>query len=404
MQRKSSTLFLVGVVFCVLGWQSAALAEKQKFDSLRHVPSETCAECHEEIYDQWKQSMHAKSTALKDPIHATFYKAVVGNPTLEDVRTKEGKYPVCLQCHAPAAAKEQKTKLDAQTSFNEGVNCVACHTITHFKGTKKPGGGLRLGVEAYEFSDQVLQGPRGFGKKKHANFSSKQANAPDVANNPAVFRTSAACMGCHDQRTNSNKVPLCATGDEVMSAGGSSTCQSCHMAVVDGLPNHTMSGGHSPEVVAKGIVMTMETRKTGDSIHAVVVVQNLLPHNFPTGAPFRNFYIKVKAYDEHGKTLWASSKSHPAKDDKAAMMMLKLGDKGHPAPPPTATEIMGDSRLKPNETRRLNYHIPASGVAKIEAIGYYDLLLPPIKKKFGKAIPKDLLRAQEVALVYQTDF
>jgi len=72
------------------------LAGEKSYDSIRYVPSEDCAECHEEIYEQWKGSMHAKSSALNDPIHATFYKAVVGNPSLEDVKTKAGKYPVCL--------------------------------------------------------------------------------------------------------------------------------------------------------------------------------------------------------------------------------------------------------------------------------------------------------------------
>jgi nitrate/TMAO reductase-like tetraheme cytochrome c subunit len=399
---KLTHLFFIATLF-TFSSMSLYAADKQ-YNKLTDVPSETCAECHEEIYDQWKTSMHANSTALKDPIHGTFYKAVVGSPTLEDVRTKAGKYPVCLQCHSPAAAKANKTKLDSKTSFSEGVNCVACHSLTHFKGTKKPDGSLRLGIKAYDYSDTVLQGPRGFEKKKHANFSNKAAGEPDVANNPGLFRTSAVCMGCHDQRPNANKVPLCATGDEVMSAGGSTTCQSCHMSVVDGLPDHSMVGGHSPEKVSKGIAMTLDTRKIGDNINTTVHINNLLPHNFPTGAPFRNFYIKVKAYDKDGKVLWQSSKSHPVKDDKAAMMMLKLGDKGHPAPPPKATAIMGDSRLKPNEKRQLHYRIPADGVVKIVATGYYDLLLPPIKKKFGKSIPKELLRPQEVALAIKTVF
>ena len=29
----------------------------------------TCSVCHQEIYDQWRGSMHAQSSALKDPIH-----------------------------------------------------------------------------------------------------------------------------------------------------------------------------------------------------------------------------------------------------------------------------------------------------------------------------------------------
>ena len=346
--------------------------------------------------------MHAKSTALEDPIHGTFYKAVVGNPTLEDVRTKSGKYPVCLQCHSPAAAKDKKTKLDAKESYSEGVNCIACHSMVKFKGTQKPDGGLRLGMQAYEYSDHMLQGPQGT-KKKHKKFGKRQPKgALRVANNPGLFRTSDACMGCHDQRPNSNKVPLCATGDEVMAAGGSTTCQTCHMPSIDGETNHSMAGGHSPNMVSKGIAMTMDINKAGKTINATVNIRNLLPHNFPTGAPFRNFYVKTKAYNKKGKVIWNSTVNHPMKDDKLAMMMLKLGDKGKPAPPPKATHIIDDTRLKPNETRKLHYQIPAKGVVRIKSTGYYDLLLPPIKKKFGKSIPKDLLQPRKVAIVDKT--
>lgn len=379
-------------------WSTQLFAAMEKYDNIRHVSSEECAECHEEIYDQWKGSMHAQSTALKDPIHGTFYKAVVGDPTLEDVRTKTGKYPVCLQCHSPAAAKDKKTKLDAKQSYNEGVNCISCHTMTKFKGTHKAGGGLQLGMQAYEFSDTALQGPNGY-NKKHKKFGKKAQGELQVANNPGLFRTSDACMGCHDQRPNSNKVPLCATGDEVISAGGSTTCQSCHMPSIDGETNHAMMGGHDPSVVAKGLVMTMSADKTGSNIQATINIRNLLPHNFPTGAPFRNFYVKTKAYDKNGVVVWQSSQKHPIKDDKQAMMMLKLGEKGHPAPPPKATSILGDSRLKPNETRVLKYRFPAKGVVNIKSTGYYDLMLPPIKKKFGQSIPADLLSPQEVAVV-----
>ena len=105
--------------------------------------------------------MHAKSTALTDPIHATFYKQVVGSPTEENVMHKaSGKYPVCLQCHAPNAAKDKTTKLDAMAAYSEGVNCVACHTLKSYKGIKGADGKLMLGLKSYEISDQ-LQAPAG---------------------------------------------------------------------------------------------------------------------------------------------------------------------------------------------------------------------------------------------------
>ena len=68
---------------------------------IHHVASEVCGESHKEIYKEWKGSMHANSSAMNDPIHATFYKKVAGEPTQEGVTLKaNNKFPVCLNCHA----------------------------------------------------------------------------------------------------------------------------------------------------------------------------------------------------------------------------------------------------------------------------------------------------------------
>jgi len=180
MEPSTITSSLIFSVLFLLIQSATADTQENK---IRYMESETCGECHEEIYAQWQGSMHAKSTALKDPIHATFYKKVVGDPLKEGVK-KGGKYPVCLQCHAPAAAKDGKTKQDMKTAYGEGVNCVACHSLTQYKGVKhaaKPG--LNMGMKAYEFSDVVLQGPSGSDKKKRGHGNSKLG----VVNNPGLF-------------------------------------------------------------------------------------------------------------------------------------------------------------------------------------------------------------------------
>jgi hypothetical protein len=362
--------------------------------SLRHISAKECKNCHEEIYSQWESSMHANSTALKDPIHGTFYNAVVGSPKQEGIK-KNGKYPVCLQCHSPAAAKDGKTNLLAKQVYNEGVNCVACHTITRFKGTKKANGGLRLGMQAYEFSDTSLQGPG-------TNYTDPDWQHPIFQNsvNPDVMKTNAVCMGCHDQRKNSNKVALCQTGDEMAVSGGSNNCLNCHMPIVNGKADHSLLGGHSAKMVSKGLLMTMSTlSKNARTLEVSIKLANQLPHNLPTGAPFRNIYVKLTGYDKDGQKIWTSSQSHPAKDDKKAMFMYSLGDaEGHPASPPKATQVLNDTRLKPHETRELKYSIPASKIVKLRAVAYYDLLLPPMKKKFSKPEYKSLVTSKIIAV------
>ena len=119
-----------------MAWAAAALAglsvssiQAEEKVSIHHVGPVACKQCHEEIYNQWKGSMHANSSALKDPIHGAFYRNVVGDPTQEGVR-KGGKYPVCLKCHAPVAALDKKTKLDAAEAYANGISCVTCHAPT----------------------------------------------------------------------------------------------------------------------------------------------------------------------------------------------------------------------------------------------------------------------------------
>ena len=393
INRKHTSLFYKFFLLFFFSYSIGVVLATTTKESLHLVSAKECKTCHEEIYSQWNSSMHANSTALKDPIHGTFYNAVIGDPKKEGIK-KKGKYPVCLQCHAPAAALDGKTDLTSKPVYNEGINCVACHTISKFKGTKKADGGLRLGTQAYEFSDSSLQGPG-------TNYTEPDWQHPVFQNsaNPDVFKTSAVCMGCHDQRKNSNKVALCQTGDEIASSNGSNNCLNCHMPVVNGKVDHSLLGGHSAKMVSKGLLMTMATTKKNKTLDVTIKLTNQLPHNFPTGAPFRNVYIKLTGYDKEGLAVWTSSQSHPIQDDKKAMLMYSLGDEeGNPAPPPKATQVLGDTRLKPHETRKLHYSLPKKKITKLRAVASYDLLLPPMKKKFSEPEHKDLVTSKVIAV------
>ena len=100
IHAEQAFAFLLFTTFWCLGLSANVLAD----EPIYQVPSEVCKNCHQDIYRQWSKSMHAQSTALSDPIHGTFYKMVVGEPAEEGVLHKaSGKYPVCLQCHAPSA-------------------------------------------------------------------------------------------------------------------------------------------------------------------------------------------------------------------------------------------------------------------------------------------------------------
>ncbi|MES9829548.1 MAG: cytochrome c family protein [Candidatus Thiodiazotropha sp.] len=392
-------------------------------EPIHHVSSEVCKNCHKEIYNQWKGSMHAQSTALKDPIHATFYKKVVGSPVEEGVKHKaSGKYPICLQCHAPNAAVDKTTKLDAKPAYAEGVNCVACHTLAKFKGTSGKNGKLLLGLKAYERKNE-LQGPQGFNQgltklvaaddmfggagsdddskpnphtQGEVELDGKKIQALPMAANPGLMKTNAACMGCHDKRNNPHGVPLCQTGNEY--AGSNVNCQSCHMPVAGGMVDHGMGGGHNHAMLKRSVVFTLDAVKQGDSLNATVKLKNMQPHSLPTGAPFRNIYLKLTAYDASGNAIWQNAEGHPAKSDsKAYFAYLLANDKGDPAMPPTATQLGVDSRLKPYEERILSYQIPVKDAVLIRGELFYNLLWPVLVEKF-KHLPEDLVAPASIAV------
>ncbi|MCU7880233.1 MAG: cytochrome c family protein [Candidatus Thiodiazotropha sp. (ex Lucinoma aequizonata)] len=391
-------------------------------EPIHQIPSEVCQNCHKEIFKQWKGSMHAQSTALKDPIHATFYEKVVGSPIEEGVKHKvSGKYPICLQCHAPNAAVDKTTKLDAKPAYSEGVNCVACHTLAKFKGTSGKNGKLLLGLEAYERKNE-LQGPHGFNQglaklvaaddmfggasgddskpnphmQGEVELDGKKIPALPMAGNPGLMKTNAACMGCHDKRNNPHGVPLCQTGNEY--AGSNVNCQSCHMPIAGGMADHDMGGGHNHAMLKRSVVFTLDAVKEGGNLNATVKLRNMQPHSLPTGAPFRNIYLKLSAYDAQGNVVWQNAEGHPVKDDsKAYFAYLLANDKGDLAMPPTATQLGADTRLKPYEERILSYHIPAKGTVLVRGELFYNLLWPVLVNKF-KHLPENLVAPELIAI------
>jgi hypothetical protein len=408
--------FLMFATLCCLALPGIALAGG---DKIQQVSAEVCKTCHQDVYRQWSGSMHAKSTALSDPIHATFYKMEVGDPTQEgQIHKRSGKFPVCLQCHAPNAARDKTTKLDAMAAYSEGVNCVACHTLAKYKGIQGEDGKLRLGLQSYQVSDEI-QAPRGInrglekltaagdmfggavaaaGDSQKPNphlgepveFQGQEIPALPMESNPTQMKTNDACMGCHDQRNNPHGVPLCQTGNEYTMSNSNVNCLSCHMPIVGGVADHSMGGGHDLGLLKRSVVFDLTTQKDGDKIRATVLLKNQQPHSLPTGAPFRNIYVKLTAYNDKGEVLWESAKGHPAESDPQAYLVYALADdQGKPAPPPTATKLGKDTRLKPHEERTLEYRIPAKGVVLVRGELYYSLLWPQLAKKFEQ-LPKEL--------------
>jgi len=205
-------------------------------------------------------------------------------------------------------------------------------------------------------------------------------------------------MGCHDKRSNANKVPLCRTGDEYVEGKSDIACTACHMPIAGGVADHGMGGGHSPAMMKRAVVFSLKSEVDGENLKTIVTMENKQPHSLPTGAPFRNIFLKVTAFDASGKVLWENAKGHPGKEDPQAYLKYELhDDTGAHTSPPMATKLGPDTRLNAFEKRELTYSIPAKDVAVVRGELFYNLLWPGLVKKFTK-LPKDLTDPMPIAL------
>ncbi len=108
--------------------------------------------------------------------------------------------------------------------------------------------------------------------------------------------------------------------------------------------------------------------------------------------------MKLTAYNASGEVLWENAEGHPGKTDPQAYMMYEItDDAGVHTSPPKATKLGPDTRLKPFETRTLNYQIPAKDVAVVRGELFYNLLWPGLVKKFTK-LPQDLVAPVPIAM------
>lgn len=196
------------------------------------ISSAQCAECHRQIYDEWKDSPHANSWNNED----------VRAPSQSDNFAKKD----CIDCHAPAPVFETGLGERVQprpARRSEGVDCITCHLT--------PDGSMA----------GTITNPR-------------------AACRPTTRRELqrvTLCAGCHDQHKTVQQWK--ATSHAEHREG----CMQCHMPYRDGTPEggrlHVMPGGHYIEMVRSAVEVS-GTR--GDDGVARVTLKNTSGHAYPT--------------------------------------------------------------------------------------------------------------------------
>lgn len=261
-------------------------------EGLTSLKAESCGQCHREIYNEWKTSIH--SQAYTDPFFQAYW-------------NKDKHVWVCLNCHTPLenqqatlikeiprdrvekAPQEPNPHFDAEYQ-KEGVTCAACH--------------VRDGVILGPFDDAL---------------------APHPTKYDPTFRTAQLCYRCHSvvggpaQFYNGGP---CGTYPEYESGYWMKErgfiCQSCHMPEIErpvatGGPTrrgrqHLWRGGHDPEMVKRAVDITVMAEpaepRPGDKVRVTLTLINAgAGHKLPTGDPDRHFTVEFTVEDQNRQVL-----------------------------------------------------------------------------------------------------
>jgi len=181
-----------------------------------------------------------------------------------------------------------------------------------------------------------------------------------------------------------------------MTAGVTEKGVSTGMAV----RGHDFPGAYSPAQLKKAAKLILDAKEFGgEVITTVEVVNEGTAHLLPTGPPARMIFLKVSALNHNGEEIWSNFTDNPVVQDPYGVFHIVFANAEGKVPsmPWLASKIVKDTRLRPEETRRLVYKFPASGVAKVKAKLFYRLAPLPLLDKFEiteESLRKPYLMAQ----------
>ena len=200
-----------------------------------------CAHCHEQAYNQWRQSLHSNS--FRTPFYRTSVNILPRTTGIEFARH-------CDSCHNPigvlAGALTQNAKVNRE--FDEdGLTCTTCHSIQQVKSTEG-NGGFVMGVPAVMVDETGKRIPGEVPYEEILKYPKRHAQA--VMKD--LYRTPEFCAACHkanlpNQLNDYKFIRAFTAFDEWQNskfskrnpltfyAADFTTCQKCHMMRVPAL-------------------------------------------------------------------------------------------------------------------------------------------------------------------------
>lgn len=251
-------------------------------EMIKMYDSSSCKECHEEIYEQWEKSHHARP--LMGNKEGIFLKGVLFSAFAPKDLTKATKknFP-CFKCHLPqaldAADSVSAEIAQAVSSGNKAIisklqiTCIVCHNkkaILHQLQEGKP-------------EPNVLYGSQEIPEHEDKTYTKVKKSS--------ILHRSVFCGQCHGLGPNfdAENPYQCATlyGSYLHSyipSGGTQTCQECHMAGGNHLIAPNWNDPKTSELLSKSIFLDVQAvgyewlRKKGD-LRPLIVVNTKITQN-----------------------------------------------------------------------------------------------------------------------------
>lgn len=393
-------------------------------------------QCHNDIYQQWKQAMMSQAyTHHWDEIE--YFKLAV--PHAEKEAMVAGVKAGCNGCHSPLAflAGDVPPPLPSKNSrANESVSCEVCHTVTGFAGDTP------FNFNWVSIPGKTKYGPRG------------DINSPEHTSERSEFlRTAEFCGTCHNEKSPYG-VWVKSTHLEWKEgpyAKEGVRCHDCHMTSAPGksaamgkaytnVRQHLFHGAHDPGKI-KGTVELrihpdINEAVPGDKVKFTIALFNQKTgHKFPTGSvEDRIVWMQVEAVDAKGNIyhLPVDKKGFEGEEYTIATDTLAYQDMGIALEDPNFkgvqrdgvpvgdrifrmayfdpqgrmtiqqwnTKSLGvDYRIGPRETKieTCTYQIPdtmPAGPLKVTAVLNYQKLVKPVADFLG--VPEDETEIIEV--------
>jgi hypothetical protein len=338
---------------------------------------QNCGNCHQEIYDEWSASGHARSATNRrflNLLDGTDWqgKSHVGWSLRDEHPDGIG---VCNACHAPTARFDANLA-DLGDASAHGVHCDYCHKIANASTEHIGFTHGRYGLELLRPDwGQIFFGPLDDVDRGEDSYSS-------------LYHESRYCASCHEGIVFG--VPVYTTYSEWLASPAKQEgkqCQTCHMKPTGAksniaprkggierdpqtLGNHRFFDGSQMEMLRRCLQVSADAIPDVDSVKVNVRIEaDQVGHRVPTGFVDRNLVLVVEALGPNKSAMPLingpmlsnlAGTSWTGKPGKIYAKRLKDFDGKSPVPFWRAKPEVEDDRLSPGKADFLEWRFPTN--------------------------------------------